>query len=237
MAYRPGPLKIVGWVLKSILYMVIVFIASLLIWRVYFSTKIPEKIRLTDVNDILVEAYKSNNGNITPYDQDQQSLTRGEDNYGYFSIEDYVIIPEAKQVQIIFRYNRSTLEHLMEDYCLAELPSRDRDWFDVTLVKTTDLTPDDKSDELDPDTLAKERYFPTKVIKESTKMYDFYRIVFDGVDIGTLDLGLFADIYYVGDIDYTADAYGTLCLYDSEMQRKDYEFDKDTVKKLKECLK
>lgn len=229
MAYKPGALKITGWILKGILYSVIVFVVSLLVWRIWFSTKIPDDIKKLCATDELRAAYELTNGDLTAFKQDQASITRAEDSYGYFSIVDYVIIPEADEVQLIFRYNNSTLEHLAEDYGLGAIPEKGKDSFHMILTKTTDLTPDDKSDNTDKDALLETRYEPTVSLVGYTKLYTYYRYVFDGVEIGDDDIGLFADIYYVGDIDYTKEAYGTLCLYDHEMAKKSVKLTKKDI--------
>ena len=131
---------------------------------------------------------------------------------------DVTVQANAKQLQVVFRYNNSTLEHLKEDYQLPEIPSKDSELFDVTLLKTTDLTPDNKDDNAIADTLATTRYFPTaeKTTRTTTSLYTYYRFVFDGVSVDDVTVGVFADVYYLADLDYTKKAYGTLCLYWNE---------------------
>lgn len=159
--------------------------------------------------------------------QDQASITRAENNYGYFSVTQCVFIPEAGQVQIVVRYNNSTIRHLKEDYALEEMPSREDTLFDVTLVKTTDLTPDDPDDNLDPAKLSRERYSPSEgTVRATTALYTYCRYVFEGVCVDDLTVGVFADIYYVEDIDYDREAYGTLCLYDNLSEWLEYDLTK-----------
>lgn len=232
MAYKPGALKITGWVIKIILYMLVIFVFSMLIWRMYFSTRIPDKIEQLYVTPALRAAYAD--GSLEGYKQEQATITREEQCYGYFSVVDYVIIPEASEVQIIFRYNNSTVENVASSLELDEVPSLDEDMFDVSLVKTTDLTPDDKTDNTDVSALRKTRYFPVAVVSERTKLYNYRRIVFGGVDIDELDVGLFVDIYYKGNTDYNETPMGTLCLYDYEMERIDYKFSRSDLSRITE---
>lgn len=230
MAYKPGALKITGWVIKAILYMIVVFVFSMLIWRMCVSTNIPDKIERLYVTPSLEAAYAD--GKLEGFRQDQASITRGDNNYGYFSIEDYVIITDANQVQIIFRYNNSTVENVANDLHLDEVPSLDDDIFDVTLVKTTDLTPGDTTDNTDEAALSKTRYFPSAVVAERTKLYNYRRYVFEDVTLDELDIGLFADIYYVGAVDYDETPLGALCLYDYEMERVEYKFSKGDLNRI-----
>ena len=135
---------------------------------------------------------------------------------------DCVFIPEASQVQIVFRYNNSTIRHLAADYGLNRIPDKSEELFDVTLLRTTDLTPSDTSDNGDPSTFSKDRIFPTSCTRAETSLYTYCRFVFDGVTVASDTDGIFADVYYRGDIDYTKDAYGTLCLFASGDKWLDY---------------
>ena len=234
MAYRPGPLKIIGNVLRALMYSIIAAMMLFLVWRIWFSTKMPENIKKLNINPTLTEAYAAADGQLYAFDQPQEEFTRGEDNYGYFSIEDYVIIPDARQVQIVFRYNNSTVEKLVEDFpqLVTEIPDRRQQLYEVTLLKTTDLTPEDEEDNDSPLARSETRYAPTEIITEYTLLYTFHRIVFDNVEIGEDDIALFADIYYTGAVDYEELPYGSICLYDDQMKSRDYEFDKNDLRRL-----
>lgn len=185
-----------------------------LVWRVYISTIIPADVGRMAVNDALSSAYAEHGDDLILFGQSQNQTTNTAENYGYFSVVDCVMIPEARQVQVLFRYNNSTLGRLAEDYGIDAPTDRSADYYDLTLVKTTDLTPEDESDNLDPDSLEKTRYSPSQIIRDTTLLYTYRRVVFDDVDIGDA-VGLFFDIYYVAKTDYSDPAYGTLCLYDS----------------------
>ena len=95
--------------------------------------------------------------------------------------------------------------------------------FDVTLVTSKDLTPNNREDNYTddgttPECLELKRYYPTAVCttRDTTSLYTYYRFVFDNVTVDELTVGVFADVYYNADIDYNARAYGTLCLYWNE---------------------
>ena len=234
MAYRPSAVKIVGNVIKTILYSIIALIVAFFVWRIWFSTNIPNNVEQLVVTDSLIDAYNKSGGELYGFDQDQYTITRAKENYGYFSIEDFVIIPEARQVQIIFRYNNSTIENIAKKYNLGEITDRTQELFEVTLVKTEDMTPDISTDNYDESKLIKTRYHASEVIEAHTLLYNYYRIVFENVDIDKDTFGLFADIYYVGAINnYEQAADGTLCLYDYQMMRDDYEFESSDIKRIK----
>jgi hypothetical protein len=181
---------------------------------VCFSANVPKSVASLTPNAALSEAYGEKGDAITLRYQNLASITKAKQNYGYFSVTSAVFIPEAEQVQLVFRYNNSTIKHLKEDKGLAEMPQKSDHLFDVTLVKTTDLTPENKEDNLDESTLGKERIYPeAELIRDETALYTYYRYVFNGVTVEDLTDAIYVDVYYVGDLNYEEKAYGTLCIY------------------------
>ena len=214
--------RIAGKFIKFIFVLLILFVNLLLIWRL-FSADTPSSMRALSPNEALVAAYEQNGGEIDLICQEQRSITSGESNYGYFSVTRAAFIPSANQIQIVFRYNNSTLRHTQEDFELDAAPSRDEEAYDVSLLLMVDKTPDDESDNLEntPEAVDSYRLHPTYCKTEQTTLYNYRLFVYD---LGELDLAelfgngtllsVFADAYYVGAIDYESAPYGTLCLYD-----------------------
>ncbi len=203
-------------IIRALTALTVFGVIGLLVWRVYFSTVMPDNIAQLTQNEVLEAAQAENGGALSYVYQDQPTVTRAEYNYGYFSVPEYVYIPEAKQVQVVFRYNNGTLANVAKDYGLAQTPAREEELFDGTLVVTTDLTPDNKEDNFDDAaTLGKQRIMPTSQIREYTALYTYVRYVFDGVEVTDLTDAFYFDIYYVDDLDYNEPAYGTLLLYNS----------------------
>lgn len=214
---RPRAPRLFKGILKGLFVLLIMTINALILWRI-FSSGDPASMKKLTVNDSLTQAYAEHGDALVLRHQNQATVTRAENNYGYFSVTRCVFIPEAKQVQLVFRYNNSTLNHLKEDYGLEGTIDRDDTFYDLTLVRTTDLTPDDSDDNLDPEKLSETRFHPSSVTRDSTLLYTYFRYTFEGVELSENDLGVFADVYYLGDLDYGKAPYGALCLYDSEME-------------------
>ena len=191
-------------------------VCGVVLWRVFTSGD-PAVVKRMSVNEPLARAYEQHGEDlILQYQPLQTSITRGEHNSGYFGVTQTLFIPQADQVQIVFRYNNSTLRHLQEDYGLDALPEKALCHFDVTLVKTTDLTPEIEEDYKDSATFTVERYHPSaNVVRETTSLYTYYRYTFDGVSVEEDTLGVFVDIYYNQDIAYEEEAYGRLCIYNA----------------------
>ena len=216
--------RIARRIVKASLALFVVFINAIIIWRVFISANIPKSIDALTPNEQLSAAYDNLGDGLEFLYQDQLSLTYGKDSKGYFGVPDFVFIPQADQVQIVFRYNNSTLRHLAEDFGLAEVPDKESELFDVTLLKVIDLTPENADDSDNPDAVLKTRIAPTSVQRDTTLLYTYYRFVFDGIHIEEDEIAsIFLDVYYNEALNYEAPAYGTLRLYDHLSQWIPYE--------------
>ncbi|MBQ7383606.1 MAG: hypothetical protein IJV72_02305 [Clostridia bacterium] len=225
--------KIFGWIIKFLFTLLVALVCGFLLWRI-FSSSDPKSMKTVSVNDGIYEAYEESDENLYIFRQEQSSTTRAEHNAGYFSVTRAIFVPEANQVQVVLRYNNSTIKNLKRDYSLEQLPERADDLFDVSLFFAVDLTPENKDDN---DTLSEEgtrtfRCSSEQVLKDEKNLYNYRKFVFDldecGEDLDELlDSGLllavYADVYYVEDMNLDEEAYGTLCLYD-------YATKKETVK-------
>lgn len=201
MARSRAP-RIIGRIFRLLMVILILTVTYVLVWRIFFSEDY-EKVKGLTPNEKLRQAYDTYGEELVLQYQVQPSITKSDKSYGYFSVVECVFIPQINQVQLVVRYNNSTLDHLKEDYALSEAPDRYKDVFDVTLSVTSDNPADAV------------RIFPTEEPQhETTKLYSYRRYTFDNVPLNDLTVGVFVDIYYNGDIDYEKEAYGTLLIYD-----------------------
>ena len=231
--------KIFKRLLVSLFMLIIIAVVAFLLWRIG-SSGTPKSMEGIVPDSTLSELY-AQSGELNMFKQDQRSITSSEKSYGYFAITDYTIIPDADQIQTAVRYNNSTLQHTAEDFGLDAPPSREQDVYDVTLLIAIDATPENKDDNLgnDPNGVRFVRCHGKTVASEQKNLYNFRKIVFDlseaQIDLSELIeqellLAIYADFYYVGALDYSAEPYGTLCLYDFKsenvalkLSRKDKE--------------
>ncbi len=226
--------RIMGTIIKALFSLFVFSVCALLIWRVFFSTKEPDSIKDLYVNEALAAAYEAQGGDLEMKYQNQLSMTYTEDNAGYFGISQYVIIPEANQIQIVLRYNDKTLKHLKEDFDLPEIPEKGEELLDLTLRQIIDLTPDNAEDNEDLSKLSITRHKPSKVITDTTALYTYHRIVFDGVEIDEEDVSsIVLDIYFKDAVDYEESAYGALLIYDNTAAWFDYKLTAADKKALK----
>ena len=244
MSRAARTLRIFGKIIKLCFIILIVFINLLLIWRL-FSTNPPKSMQALEPNDALVAAYQADPALSMSFTQEQRNITSAEGNYGYFSLARTVFIPEANQIQLVFRYNSSTLRATQNDFSLNEAPSRDEDVYDVSILLVTDLTPETDEDNFSTsdDQVKKTRVHPTSVKTEQTTLYNYRLFVFD---LGEFDLksvtedktliSAFVDVYYNGAIDYEAEPYGTLCIYDYITEIEDFKLTSKDKKAIKSYL-
>ncbi len=209
---------------RFLIVLVIGSVFAVLVWRMVTSV-VPKELKQISQNDILQKAYEEKGDALLLYTQEQNTITRNEESYGYFTSSNVLFIPEAGQVQFLMRYNDSTLKATAQDYELPEALDVDGDWYDVTLVLAYDLTPDNKDDNItekaDPESVKLVRVKPTALTERAHKgLHSYRRFVFDGIEWDDL-LAIYADFYFAEDIGYeeegfdiyTVEPYGALCLY------------------------
>lgn len=214
-------LFLAGRILRSLFVLLICVISAALFWRVFISGKLPKEMRRVAPNEVLHASAAEHGGELSAFTQKQGTATRGENNYGYFSVPRFVILPEAGQIQVVFRYNNSTLRATKEDFALDTVPQKGVEVYDVSLLLLRDLTPEDKSDNTDgSDTIEKVRIAPTSCTIATTGLYTYFLYTFDGISLENVPV-IYFDIYFPNGeaVDYTKDPYGTLRLYHEESER------------------
>lgn len=209
---------------RLIVTLVVIAVFAIFGWR-FITGIVPGELEVLTPNEALLKAYEEKGESLVLYTQSQNSITRAEDSYGYFASCQVIFIPEAEQVQLLIRYNDSTLEATERDYELPEGSlDPEKDWYDVTLVVSRDLTPENDEDNLgnDPACVSFTRVYPTEVSERLHKgLYNYRRFVFDGVTMDDLTNAVYVDFYFVEDMFYLGEefdvyndrAYATLCLY------------------------
>ena len=234
--------KFTGRLIKFLFALLIVFVCVFMLWRVFGSGD-PDSMKTLAVNDSLCEAYNESGGALEVFKQGHLSVTTADDSRGYFSITQTAIIPEANQIQIVLRYNNAMIRHLEEDFALESTPDRSDDLFDVSLFFSVDLTPDNEEDNaiISETGTRTFRCASELALKDEKGLYNYRKFVFDldscGEDLaeliesGTL-LAVYADIYYVEEMDLDAKAYGTLFLYDYKANNVKIELSKDDIKNI-----
>jgi hypothetical protein len=238
----------IAWKLIKFAFTLCIFtVIGILIWRVASSGE-SKDMRTLYPTEKIVSLYERDGKDMYMFDQKQRSITSGDDNYGYFSVTSYRIIPEIDHIEIVVRYNTATIRRVSEDYSLDAIPPRDTDMFDISLVFAKDLTPDDDTDNLGNKEGSVEfvRCFGEVVMEAEKNLYNYKKLVFDtssaGIDISDMTesdtlLAVYTDFYLdYGDIkpDYAEDPIGAVCLYDYVSEDQRMKLSSKDIKAIKE---
>lgn len=234
--------KYIGRLLKFLIFCIVFTVIIFLLWRIS-SMGTPDSMEALIVDDELRAIYAENDGELDIFTQKQLSMTSAQRNRGYFGIPATAFIPEANQIQIIFRYNNSTIKSIAKDYQLEEVPNRDEDIFKVSLLLQIDATPENKEDNSSTDASAF-RYVRCEAREQKSdkkNLYNFRRFVFDfdsaGVDIAELIekeqlIGVYADVYFIDNFDYENKPDGSLLIYQQDKETLDVKLSKEDKKNL-----
>ncbi len=232
MAFGRYKWRVAGFIFKAVCTLLIAAIVVLLLWRIIDSNNDPKIMDTLIANDRLAAEYQKNDGKIDIFTQEHTIYTRGEDNYGYFAVTQSVMIRDIDQIQFVLRYNNSTLKYTKADYDLDKVPSRDENVYDVTLTVMYDLTPDNTADNdgKTPDAVRYERFFPSCMLAAKKTLYNYRKFVFDDIKLDESVIAVYADFYFVGDIDYGKEPYGSLLIYHNEEADIAYKLTRDDIK-------
>ena len=196
-------------------------IIAIVLWRVLLSGIVPRQAKTLLVNEATYSAYLDNGNALDMYTQPQEKLSvadNGAQAYGVFWVSEAVLIPDARQIQILTRYNNSALRRIASDFKLDAVPDRHAEIADVTLVVTTDPTPTDSEngDEF------KTRYTASAApAKYQTAMYNYRKYVFDGITVDpATTVDIWVEFYYAERVDYDGLPYCKLRIYDAESDRE-----------------
>lgn len=224
--------KILKRALAALITLFCIGVIVFLIWRIN-SSGAPKELEVLSPNASLAEAYDAHGDRLYAFFQPRQlEYTANTEASGYFFVTDTAIIPAANQIQTLVRYNNSTLDAVAEDFSLPSVPARDSEVFEYSIVVAIDLTPDDKSDNLEVgEDKVKLVTYKGKVTDSGEKnIYNFRRVVFD-LDTAELDLealmesgeliAIYMEYSLIGNSDGVS--FANMCLYD-------YLYDNEQIK-------
>lgn len=201
-------LWIIGKILRAICVLVIFSVPAVLLWRMFISQNPPKALREITDNVVLSEAYAAHGEALTVLTQEQVPYTEGQDNYAYFHVEYCYFIKEADQVQLLFFYNKSTLERAAEKYGVSDPLPRDEAVFDLVITQYRDVTPEGAEERVTEGV----EITPNAVQIETNSLYTFCRYTFDGVDVDEDTVVIYLDVFYGEE----EKSFGTLRLYHEE---------------------
>lgn len=232
---------IMGKLLKFTFYAIIIGINAILIWRLA-SRGDPALMETLMVNERTASAYAEAGKQMEVLYQEQYYINED----GLFAQSNLRYIPSISQLQITARYNNSTIRAMAETFELAEVPGRDEEIFDVTLVKVIGLTDKEQAqadvDALSADVIGEDaeaagtprkevRYFPSDSLADKKNVYNYRRLIFEDVDLSDAS-ELYLEFYYNGAVNYDAEPYSEILIW-VEGESYPYTLTKKDLKALK----
>ncbi|MBQ7337400.1 MAG: hypothetical protein IJW40_02990 [Clostridia bacterium] len=236
--YPNKTLSVIGKCIKWFFIALAVAVFAVMIWRINAMEHLPKSIKTLTVNEATHAAYlaaESRGETLEMFTQGKiDPISTNDEAYGYFWVAESVIIPEAQQLQLVVRYNNSTLEHLASDFDIGYIPDRSEEVLAIRLRVVEDATPDNPEDNEDESTWSIRTLTPTgEPVTAQKDVYNYRRYVFDQVPTDDHIIGLIVDFYYVGAID-DGEPLAQLYVYYERAKNEDIKLTKNDIAALEE---
>ena len=200
--------------IKIIAFVIIFSVVGLLAIRLVMFNYYPKSMKTVYFNDTLTSFYNERDGEIgaktqklkAPYDDEEE---------GNFLCDHLILVPELGQLQITVRYNNSLLNKLAAELSLTSEQLMDEELLSFRL-SGLDF-------EVEGSTQLVET--PSAVKREKVGMYTYFKVVFDGVELGKDAAGDWTvlEIFVKGQT--SSEPYAKVLVYDRTEQYysiKDY---------------
>jgi len=154
-------MKIVGKILKYLVYALIVFVFGLIFWRIWTINNESNLGEITPTANA-VSAYTSSGEEAFMTNDMNDRISGTQDGAdGYFSAYAFVYIPEKKELQVTVRVNESTFEKMG----IGEMP-----YFYLNIYENSEDVRDIRE--------------PSYTEETEMLMYRYRRLIFEDVEIG-----------------------------------------------------
>jgi hypothetical protein len=162
--------------LKAVVLVVCFSVIGFLLFRIALFNYYPKSMLTLYFDEVLTEHYASVGGDMEVLTQELR-FPYDDPNDGNFFCDSLFVIEAADQVQITLRFNTAIIELFKTEYGV-DISELDSESVRITLAR------DPIEEKGDPITVAE----VSETVGESLLMYRYYKLVFNGVDLG-LDEG------------------------------------------------
>ncbi len=180
----PHGQSVAGKVIKIAIIILCILVVGFMGFRIVLFNYYPAEIKNVYFNDTLTDYYNANSGDIDaktqeirfPYDHAER---------GRFFSDFLIVIPEAGQLQVTLRYNKSLITDLEKEYGVDFDENEDI----FTFVLSRDPRENPREDELEKDEVqdvVAENVGTLTVNKTASfALYNYHKLVFDDIDFGS----------------------------------------------------
>lgn len=234
--------KIIKLLMKVLFVALVLFVYGFLIFRMCSLDSLPNTLDDLVITEGMKNAYAKSGGDDFIY-QRKNLFNTDEKTYGLFAVPSYVIVKGADEIQVVFRYNVSTLEKVAEELELSSVPDRNTEGlFDLTLSlkhsvgEITDAVEGQETIDYDqPENHYMTLINPDRVEHFTEGKHNYVRCIFKSVGFDESNtLGVFLNVYYRDNVNYEELPLGTVRLYHYTTVNKPYPLTKNDKEALTE---
>lgn len=213
---RFTPKKIIGFLFKLVAFVIIAGTFAVLFARIGLM-QIPKAFKGLTFTESVLTAYENGTLDVELYSPrdsfDDGVKINGQLVKGRYHISNVALSHGTNEVQFTFRYNtRSTINVLMSLYGLTERPRGEV--FVFTLTDNNGVT-----------------YTSYVFSAKSRPMYEFRRVIFEGVDLTDVTT-LYLNVYYGDDVSSAGLMNHTFVMYEKDDGSEFPEYEKAKATKL-----
>lgn len=202
-------MKLFGKLFKYTILSVSFLIFAFFIFRLAFSGT-PKELRRIVWTPQAIEAYRSSPETFEAIEQEQETYIT---NDGKFWILDVVYLPEAKQLQMVIKYNDSTLKYLKEALGTETLPEEP---FVYSLLDNNGAR------------------YETHTQETGRRLnYNYRLLAFENIDLTDISV-MYVDIYYTDAVDYEKAPYSSLMTWNRALPTVKRNVRKELPEELKD---
>ena len=209
-------MKMFRRVMAVCLALCLILVCGALLFRIFLQEHYPKSTVRMVFTEPLTEYYLENAETFSaktqkirfPYDdeketEDEEAAARERaKGKGNFFAKGLIVVPEAGNLQVTVRYNKSTLGKVQAYYELPEVPAPADGLFSYTLTASY---VDDTTGE------SYMKTYPSSYLKEEAAfMYRYGKLAFDGVEFENA-VWMRVDIHYGEE----EEVFGHICVYES----------------------
>lgn len=174
--------------IKIMIALVCISVVGILAFRMILFGYYPDSMKRLHFNDTLTEYYNEREGNIGAVTQSMR-FPYDDPDEGNFFCDNLIIIKDAGQLQLSLRYNDSVFDTIAEKYGVTLNPDDD-DNFIIRLCRDPRSNETAEGD-ADHDGMTGVVAEPVGALsvnnRETFLMYNYHKLVFDGIDFGSED--------------------------------------------------
>ncbi len=227
--------KFIKLAIKLLFVALVLFVYGFLMFRMCSLDSLPNELDDLVITEGMKNAYAQGGGDNFIY-QRKNLFNTDDKTYGLFAVPSYVIVKGADEIQVVFRYNVSTLEKVAEELELPSVPDRNTEGlFDLTLTlkhSVDDIVEVEEGQETVDYDQPENHYMtlikPDRVEHFKEGKHNYVRCIFKSVGFDENDtLGIFLNVYYRDNVNYEELPLGTVRLYHYTTTNKIYPLTKN----------